>query len=71
MIAVGLNLKAIFLFVSRNTGYFVFSFAIALSLYQEGNTGLCWQVGFDTLCCMLKYCKTNGMLNKNLFHLRK
>lgn len=32
-------------FVSRKTGYFVF-FAIALSLYQEGNTCLCWQVGF-------------------------
>lgn len=71
MIAVGLKQTVIFQFVSRKIGYFVFSFAIALSLYQEGNTGFCWQVGFDTMYCMLKYCKTNGVLNKNLFHLRK
>lgn len=66
----GLKQKEILWFVSRNIGYFVF-FAIALSLYQDGSTCLCWQIGFYTMCCMQRYCKTNGVLNKILFPLSK
>lgn len=65
----GLKQKEILCCVSWKIGYILF-FAIALSLYQDGSTFCVDKLAFIE-CVVCSYCKTNEVLNKILFPIRK